>query len=138
MTLKLLGKRDASEFRLWINSHGVDSYVSNVFEDIRTGWVLLEVLDKVSPGSVNWKHASKPLINMPFRKVENCNKVIRIGKELNFSPVNVAGNDIVKGTLHCAFPSYDTSFSKAVDEVFHAPTPEKLKVSFLWKGNHGQ
>jgi len=34
---------------------------------------------------------------MPFRKVENCNQVIRIGKELNFSLVNVAGNDIVQG-----------------------------------------
>ena len=60
-------------------------------------WVLLEVLDKVSPGSVNWKHASKPPIKMPFRRVENCNQVIRIGKELNFSLVNVAGNDVVQG-----------------------------------------
>lgn len=34
---------------------------------------------------------------MPFRKVENCNQVIKIGKDLNFSLVNVAGNDIVQG-----------------------------------------
>jgi plastin-1 len=60
-------------------------------------WVLLEVLDKISPGSVNWKQASKPPIIMPFRKVENCNQVIKIGKELKFSLVNVAGNDIVQG-----------------------------------------
>ena len=60
-------------------------------------WVIVEVLDKVSPGSVNWKQATKPPIKMPFRKVENCNQVIRIGKDLNFSLVNVAGNDIVQG-----------------------------------------
>ncbi|KAL2474537.1 Fimbrin-5 [Abeliophyllum distichum] len=84
-------------FRLWINSLGIDTYVNNVFEDVRTGWVLLEVLDKMFPGSVNWKHATKPPIKMPFRKVENCNQVISIGKELNFSLVNVAGNDIVQG-----------------------------------------
>jgi plastin-1 len=60
-------------------------------------WVLLEVLDKISPGSVNWKQASKPPIIMPFRKVENCNQVIKIGKELKFSLVNVVGNDIVQG-----------------------------------------
>ncbi|KAL6975641.1 fimbrin [Sarracenia purpurea var. burkii] len=89
--------REERIFRLWINSLGIDSYVNNVFEDIRTGWVLLEVLDKVSPGSVNWKQASKPPIKMPFRKVENCNQVISIGKELNLSLVNVAGNDIVQG-----------------------------------------
>lgn len=34
---------------------------------------------------------------MPFRKVENCNQVIKIGKQLKFSLVNVAGNDIVQG-----------------------------------------
>lgn len=55
------------------------------------------MLDKVSPGSVIWKQATKPPIKMPFRKVENCNQVIRIGKQLKFSLVNVAGNDIVQG-----------------------------------------
>ncbi|XVF31848.1 hypothetical protein REPUB_Repub17cG0029300 [Reevesia pubescens] len=89
--------REERCFRLWINSLGVATYVNNLFEDVRNGWVLLEVLDKISPGSVNWKHANKPPIKMPFKKVENCNQVIRIGKDLNFSLVNVAGNDVVQG-----------------------------------------
>ncbi|KAM5580465.1 fimbrin-5 [Rosa sericea] len=89
--------REERCFRLWINSLGTATYVNNLFEDVRNGWVLLEVLDKISSGSVNWKKASKPPIKMPFRKVENCNQVIEIGKELNFSLVNVAGNDIVQG-----------------------------------------
>lgn len=89
--------REERCFRLWINSLGIGTYVNNVFEDVRNGWILLEVLDKVSPGSVNWKHASKPPIKMPFRKVENCNQVVRIGKQIKFSLVNVAGNDIVQG-----------------------------------------
>ncbi|KAG2713805.1 hypothetical protein I3760_04G192700 [Carya illinoinensis] len=89
--------REERCFRLWINSLGIASYVNNVFEDVRNGWILLEVLDKVSPESVNWKQASKPPIKMPFRKVENCNQVIGIGKQLRFSLVNVAGNDIVQG-----------------------------------------
>ncbi|MCD7457189.1 phospholipid scramblase 1 [Datura stramonium] len=89
--------REERCFRLWINSLGIDTYVNNLFEDVRTGWVLLEVLDKISQGLVNWKQATKPPIKMPFRKVENCNQVISIGKEMNFSLVNVAGNDIVQG-----------------------------------------
>ncbi|KAK3184469.1 hypothetical protein Dsin_031755 [Dipteronia sinensis] len=89
--------REERCFRLWINSLGIPTYVNNVFEDVRSGWVLLEVLDKVSPGIVIWKLASKPPIKMPFRKVENCNQVVKIGKELNFSLVNIAGNDIVQG-----------------------------------------
>lgn len=89
--------REERCFRLWINSLGTATYVNNLFEDVRNGWVLLEVLDKISSGSVNWKTASKPPIKMPFRKVENCNQVIEIGKNLNFSLVNVAGNDFVQG-----------------------------------------
>ncbi|XP_020192982.1 fimbrin-4 [Aegilops tauschii subsp. strangulata] len=93
----VLVSREERAFRMWINSLGVGSYVNNVFEDVRNGWVLLEVLDKVSPGSVNWKLASKPPIKLPFRKLENCNQVVKIGKELKFSLVNLAGNDIVQG-----------------------------------------
>lgn len=89
--------REERCFRLWINSLGISSYVNNMFEDVRNGWLLLEVLDKVSPESVNWRQATKPPIKMPFRKVENCNQVIRIGKQLKFSLVNVAGNDFVQG-----------------------------------------
>ncbi|XP_004293437.1 PREDICTED: fimbrin-5 [Fragaria vesca subsp. vesca] len=89
--------REERCFRLWINSLGTATYVNNLFEDVRNGWVLLELLDKIASGLVNWKTASKPPIKMPFKKLENCNQVIAIGKELNFSLVNVAGNDIVQG-----------------------------------------
>uniref|UniRef100_A0A803R6F6 Calponin-homology (CH) domain-containing protein n=1 Tax=Cannabis sativa TaxID=3483 RepID=A0A803R6F6_CANSA len=97
MTEDVQTSREERCYRLWINSLGIATYVNNVFEDVRNGWILLEVLDKVSPGSVHWKHASKPPIKMPFRKVENCNQIIRIGKQLKFSLVNVAGNDFVQG-----------------------------------------
>ncbi|XP_075093759.1 fimbrin-2-like isoform X2 [Nicotiana tabacum] len=89
--------REERSFRFWINSLGNSSYIDNVFEDLRDGWVLLETLDKVSPGIVNWKIATKPPIKMPFRKVENCNQVVKIGKQLKFSLVNIAGNDVVQG-----------------------------------------
>ncbi|WVZ17027.1 hypothetical protein V8G54_010009 [Vigna mungo] len=89
--------REERAFRLWMNSLGNSTYINNVFEDLRNGWVLLETLDKVSPGIVHWKIANKPPIKMPFRKVENCNQVVKIGKQLKFSLVNVAGNDIVQG-----------------------------------------
>ncbi|KAL2483721.1 Fimbrin-5 [Forsythia ovata] len=97
MTDDELISREERCFRLWINSLGIASYVNNLFEDVRNGWILLEVLDKLSPGSVNWKQATKPPIRMPFRKVENCNQVVGIGKQLKLSLVNVAGNDFVQG-----------------------------------------
>ncbi|KAJ3678306.1 hypothetical protein LUZ60_002109 [Juncus effusus] len=92
-----LVSREERAFRLWMNSLGISTYINNVFEDLRNGWLLLETLDKVHPGMVNWKLANKPPIKLPFKKMENCNQVIKIGKELKFSLVNVAGNDIVQG-----------------------------------------
>ncbi|OMO74595.1 hypothetical protein COLO4_26570 [Corchorus olitorius] len=89
--------REERVFRFWINSLGNSTYIDNVFEDLRNGWILLETLDKVSPGIVNWKIANKPPIKLPFKKVENCNQVVKIGKQLKFSLVNIAGNDIVQG-----------------------------------------
>ncbi|KAM1346055.1 hypothetical protein FF1_035357 [Malus domestica] len=89
--------REERAFRFWMNSLGNSSYINNVFEDLRNGWALLESLDKISPGIVNWKIANKPPIKMPFKKVENCNQVVKIGKQLKFSLVNIAGNDIVQG-----------------------------------------
>ncbi|CAI8586932.1 unnamed protein product [Vicia faba] len=89
--------REERCFRMWINSLGISTRVNNLFEDVRNGWVLLEVLDKIFPGTVNWKQATRPPIRMPFRKVENCNQVIKVSKQLKFSLVNVAGNDIVQG-----------------------------------------
>ncbi|XP_024538623.1 fimbrin-5 [Selaginella moellendorffii] len=89
--------REERAFRMWINSLGMDTYLHHLFEDVRDGWVLLEVLDKLNPGCVNWKHANRPPIKMPFKKVENCNQVVDIGKGMKLSLVNVAGNDIVQG-----------------------------------------
>ncbi|KAE8668754.1 Fimbrin-2 [Hibiscus syriacus] len=89
--------REERVFRFWINSLGNSTYIDNVFEDLRNGWILLETLDKVSPGIVNWKIANRPPIKLPFKKVENCNQVVKIGKQIKFSLVNIAGNDIVQG-----------------------------------------
>lgn len=84
--------------RLWFRSYVIFSVCepSLVFK-LSFRWILLEVLDKIAPGPVDWKLAMKPPIKTAFRKVENCNQLIKIGKELNFSLVNVAGNDIVQG-----------------------------------------
>ncbi|GAB4830337.1 Fimbrin-2 [Ancistrocladus abbreviatus] len=89
--------REERAFRFWLNSLGNSTYIDNIFEDVRNGWVLLETLGKVSPGIVNWKIANKPPIKLPFKKVENCNQVVKVGKQLKFSLVNIAGNDIVQG-----------------------------------------
>ncbi|GMY39825.1 fimbrin-2, partial [Fagus crenata] len=49
-----LVSKEERAFRFWMNSLGNSTYINNVFDDLRNGWVLLETLDKVSLGIVNW------------------------------------------------------------------------------------
>lgn len=96
-------------------------------------WLLLETLDKVSPGIVNWKIATKPPIKMPFRKVENCNQVVKIGKQLKFSLVNIAGNDIVQGNKKlilgkCCHPFF---FFFCLLKFIHFSFSKKLILSVI-------
>ena len=50
------GTREERAFRMWINSLGLDDvYVNNLYEDVRSGVLLLKVIDRIKPGVVNWK-----------------------------------------------------------------------------------
>lgn len=49
------GSREERSFRMWCNSLGVDNvYLNNLYDDIKDGIILLKILDKIEPGSVNW------------------------------------------------------------------------------------
>lgn len=103
-------------------------------------WLLLETLDKVSPGIVNWKVANKPPIKLPFRKVENCNQVVKIGKQLKFSLVNIAGNDIVQGNKKLILGTYSflhlPSFfvlNPSVLSQFFIHTNAWNSLAYLWQ-----
>eukprot|EP01103_Thecamoeba_quadrilineata_P011590 TRINITY_DN2796_c0_g1_i1.p1 TRINITY_DN2796_c0_g1~~TRINITY_DN2796_c0_g1_i1.p1 ORF type:complete len:792 (-),score=250.17 TRINITY_DN2796_c0_g1_i1:8-2287(-) len=91
------GTREARVFTLWINSLGVESVVGNLLEDLKSGIVLLQVLDKLSPGSVEWSKVNKTNLNK-FKMVENCNLAVDVAKKQKFSVVGIGGSDIYDGT----------------------------------------
>ncbi|MCH95540.1 fimbrin-like protein 2 [Trifolium medium] len=68
-----------------------------LIESLRSDAAFRSTLDKVSAGIVIWKIANKPPIKMPFKKVEHCNQVVKIGKRVKFSLVNVAGMTMGQG-----------------------------------------
>ncbi|ETO05861.1 fimbrin [Reticulomyxa filosa] len=90
------GSREERAFRMWINTLGIaDLYINNLFEDCRDGLTLLKVIDKIEPGTVNWKKVEmKP--NNKFKKLSNCNTAISLGKVLKLSLVATGGSDIVE------------------------------------------
>jgi plastin-1 len=95
------GEREARVFTLWLNSLDVQPSVVSFFDDLRSGYILLQAYDKVIPGSVQWRHVNKPPANgsetMRFKAVENTNYAVEIGKQNRFSLVGIQGADITDG-----------------------------------------
>lgn len=91
------GSREERSFRMWINSLGIDGvYVNNLYNDVGDGIVLLKVLDRIQPGSVNWKKVEiNP--NNKFKKINNCNECVNTGKDMKFSLVGIGGVDLHDG-----------------------------------------
>jgi len=90
------GDREARAFTLWLNSLGVEPFVTNLF-DQGDGLAFLQAMDKIKVGSVEWKKVNKAPVTSKFKKVENCNYVIVLGKSLKFSLVGIQGSDLVDG-----------------------------------------
>jgi len=86
--------REEKAFRNWINSLGVDPYVNNLYEDLRDGIILLQILDKIQPGIVDWNKVNTKRPLNKFKCVENCNYALVLGKSLKFSLVGIGGQDI--------------------------------------------
>lgn len=77
--------REERTLRMWLNSLGCATHCHSLFgQEIRSGWLLLEALDVLRPGSVDWRLASKP----PFKRVvaqikslENCGLAMKVASE---------------------------------------------------------
>jgi len=93
------GSREARAFTLWINSLGIDPYVNNLFDDLRSGLVILRIEDKLSPGCVDWKGVNQREPLHRIKCVENSNMAVDIAKgdKFKFSLVGIGGVDISNG-----------------------------------------
>jgi plastin-1 len=54
-------------------------------------------MDIVQPGIVDWKKVNRGATLNTFKKVENCNYAVILGKQMKFSLVGVGGKDIADG-----------------------------------------
>jgi hypothetical protein len=92
------GTREERAFRFWINSLNIeDLYIDDLYADCSTGLTFLKVLDKLSPGCVDWKTVDKNP-NNTFKKGINCNQIVTIGvKKLGLKLPGISGGDFVDG-----------------------------------------
>jgi len=68
--------REERAFKMWINSLGIDGvFVNSLYDDIRSGILLLKVLDRVEKGCINWSKVEKNP-NNKFKAQSNCKYVV--------------------------------------------------------------
>lgn len=96
--------REERVFRMWMNSLALGDppgsvYINNLTHDLWDGIHLLETMEKVQPGVVNWKKVTKPKgegkkVNK-FSAVANCNYAIELAKgPMKLSTVGIGGVDV--------------------------------------------
>lgn len=82
-----------------MNSMGVAPHVNWLYSDLADGLVIFQLFDVIKPGIVNWSRVHKrftPLRKF-MEKLENCNYAVDLGKQLKFSLVGIAGQDLNDG-----------------------------------------
>lgn len=98
------GDRESRTFVLWMNSLGVEPFINSLGDDLKDGRVLLQVIDFIKPGSVNWKRVcmkssaqgSNNQITR-FQALENTNTVVELCRSFKFSLVGIQGADVTDG-----------------------------------------
>lgn len=91
------GSREERSFRFWMNSLNIpDVYFNNIYEDCKSGLLLLKVIDKIKPGTVEWNKVEMNASNK-FKKLSNCNIAIEALKKGGFKIVGIGGMDIQEG-----------------------------------------
>lgn len=99
------GDRESRTFALWMNSLGVDPFINSLGDDLRDGRVLLQVIDYIKPGTVNWNrvHMKPPTATVKeltrFQALENTNTVVELCKNFKFSLVGIQGADVTDGVM---------------------------------------
>jgi len=102
--------REARTFCLWINSLGIDPFVTNLFTDLRDGIIILKVMDIIKPGVVEWKKVNTKVSDLDektsrtakFKRTENCNYAVLLGGKngpFQFSLVGISGTDLAEGNV---------------------------------------
>ncbi|CAG0917700.1 unnamed protein product, partial [Notodromas monacha] len=91
--------REEKTYRNWMNSMGVAPHVNWLYSDLADGLVIFQLYDIIRPGIVDWSKVHKKFSKLRkfMEKLENCNYAVELGKQLKFSLVGIAGQDLNDG-----------------------------------------
>lgn len=67
--------------------------------DLRDGRILLKVIEKLRPNTVDWNKRYSNKLNSRIHIVQNCNYVLEICKQFDIKLISIDGVDIVDGKV---------------------------------------
>ena len=90
--------REERSLRNWINSLKLEGIktVNNLYEECRNAILLLKMIDKIKPGTVDWKKVELNTKN-PFKIAVNCQEVIDASKRSGYIIISIGNKDIQEG-----------------------------------------
>ena len=93
------GDREERSFRTWINSLKLDGVkkVNNLYQECRNAILLLKIIDKIKPGTVNWKIVELKNLKNVFKVGVNCQEAIDASKRSGYSIISIGNKDIQEG-----------------------------------------
>ena len=87
---------EARVFKNWADSLGLKLNMKDLFSDSCSGIVLLKVMDRLQPGTVDWDRVQGTPKNR-YERVANCNYATKVAKDLGCKLVGISGQDIAEG-----------------------------------------
>ena len=90
--------REERAFRMWLQSLGLNFTINNLYDDCRSGLVILRTEDHLEPGCVDWSKVNMNPKSI-YERVENCNYACDVAKKLKMKVVGIGGKDIAEGSI---------------------------------------
>lgn len=117
---------------------GVSPHVNWLYSDLADGLVIFQLYNIIRPGIVNWNRVHRKFSNLRkfMEKLENCNYAIELGKEIKFSLVGIAGQDINEGnvtlTLALIWQLMRAYTLSVLSQLAHSGSPIVEKEIIQW------
>lgn len=92
------GSKEERSFRMWMNSLSISEVsVNNLYEEARDGLILLKVIDRIEPGSVNWKRVEKKPGKNTIKRQINCAEVVEAATKMGCKLPGIDSSQILSG-----------------------------------------
>lgn len=111
------GTREERVFRLWVNSLEIpELFIDNLYEDVQSGWALLQVLEKIFPHTVDFKRVTQHPRTV-FKRLENCGVAVETCRKNGIELHALEGRNISDGEQTFVLAIFDKLYRAHIQNM---------------------